>query len=162
MTPKPRRPSSRKRSSLPAGSSSGDYSRHLPGEQPGRLQGPATQRYREVLQPDFLNTAAVGQTELPPADLLAVLKTCEQLLGRRRSVRWGPRPLDLDLLLYGDLVRHDKKWDIPRREITEYAFVLKPLSELAPARLHPELKVSYSHLWESGDFSDQDLWEVNI
>ena len=110
---------------------------------------------------NFLNLVVGFDTSLNLDELDQELDRIEQNCGRvRGQQRFSSRTMDLDLLLYGDLVRHDKKWDIPRREITEYAFVLKPLSQLAPAQLHPELKVSYSHLWESGDFSDQDLWEV--
>jgi len=112
---------------------------------------------------NFLNLVVGFDTSLTLDELDQELDRIEQKCGRVRGQhRFSSRTMDLDLLLYGDLVRHDKKWDIPRREITEYAFVLKPLAELAPAQLHPELQVSYSHLWESGDFSDQDLWEVNI
>jgi 2-amino-4-hydroxy-6-hydroxymethyldihydropteridine diphosphokinase len=68
----------------------------------------------------------------------------------------------MNLLLYGDLICHDDEWDIPRQEITRNAFVLKPLSDLAPNEIHPELHRTYSQLWEQEDFSDQKLWQVEL
>ena len=70
--------------------------------------------------------------------------------------------MDLDLLTYGDLVQHDGNLDIPRDEITQYAYVLKPLADIAPYELHPETGVAYRDIWETGEFSGQDLHEVTI
>jgi 2-amino-4-hydroxy-6-hydroxymethyldihydropteridine diphosphokinase len=85
-----------------------------------------------ILQPDFFNTAAIGSTELLPEDLLAVLKACEKLHGRRRSTRWGPRPLDIDLLAYGDLVSERAELWLPHPRLRERRFYLEPLAEIAP------------------------------
>ena len=112
---------------------------------------------------NFFNLVVGFDTELSLTDLDKVLNQIEQDCGRKRgSERFTSRTIDLDLLLYGDLVRHDDHWDIPRGEITLYAFVLKPLAELVPDSLHPELGLSFSQLWQQGDFSDQDLWVVEV
>lgn len=112
---------------------------------------------------NFFNLVVGFDTELPLTELDERLDQIEQDCGRKRDEdRFTSRTMDLDLLLYGNLVRHDDNWDIPRGEITRYAFVLKPLTELAPDFLHPELGLSFSQLWREGDFSEQELWVVDI
>jgi len=85
-------------------------------------------------QPRFLNAVIALKTDLSPASLLAALMHIEHDFGRDRSsgVRNGPRALDLDILLYGDLVLHEANLDIPHPRLTERAFVLVPLHEIAP------------------------------
>lgn len=90
-------------------------------------------------QPDFLNMAAEGVTALPPVDLLDALKTVEQTMGRQSTVRYGPREIDLDILLYGDLTMQTERLEIPHARMAERAFVLIPLHELAPDLVHPRL-----------------------
>ena len=112
---------------------------------------------------NFINLVVGFDTDLSLYELDKKLNQIEQDCGRKRgSERFASRTMDLDLLLYGDYVCHDDSWDIPRREITRYAFVLKPLADLVPDTLHPELGLSYSQLWQQGDFSDQELWQVEI
>jgi len=112
---------------------------------------------------NFLNLVLGFDTGLSLSELADKLDQIEQSCGRKRDEeRFTSRTMDLDLLTYGDLLRHDDEYDIPRNEITRYAFVLKPLSQLAPDYVHPELGVSFSRLWEQGDFSGQDLWEVEL
>ena len=112
---------------------------------------------------NFLNLVIGFDTDLSLTELDSKLNQIEQDCGRKRGEeRFTSRTMDLDLLVYGDLVRHDDHWDIPRREITDYAFVLKPLAELAPGFHHPELGLSFSQLWQQGDFSGQDLWKVEV
>ena len=112
---------------------------------------------------NFLNLVLGFDTGLSLSELADKLDQIEQSCGRKRGEeRFTSRTMDLDLLIYGDLLRHDDEYDIPRNEITRYAFVLKPLSQLAPDYVHPELGVSFSRLWEQGDFSGQDLWEVEL
>jgi 2-amino-4-hydroxy-6-hydroxymethyldihydropteridine diphosphokinase len=86
-------------------------------------------------QPRFLNGAAALETELPPRELLARLLAVEQALGRDRGSgpRFGPRPIDLDLLLYGSLRLEEPELELPHPRLHERAFVLEPLSELDPA-----------------------------
>lgn len=82
----------------------------------------------------FLNTVAEIETVLPPRDLLAALLRIESGMGRRRAVRWGPRVIDLDILLYGDEVIKTPELEIPHPRLEERAFVVVPLS-----RLHPDM-----------------------
>lgn len=85
-------------------------------------------------QPDFVNAVAALETHLDPHELLDALLAIEAGEGRiRGSVRWQPRTLDLDLLLYGDRAIRDDRLTVPHPHIQERAFVLKPLLDLAPA-----------------------------
>ncbi len=83
-------------------------------------------------QPDFINAAAALETELSPADLLAALHGVEARFGRIRTVRNGPRTLDLDLLLYGATVLDTPGLTLPHPRLHLRAFVLAPLAEIAP------------------------------
>jgi len=83
-------------------------------------------------QPDFLNTAAVAHAALPPDLVLALAKALELEAGRRRGVRFGPRPLDIDLLVHGDLVSGFPELTVPHPRLRERRFVLEPLAEIAP------------------------------
>ena len=88
-------------------------------------------------QPDFINAAAVIDTALPALDLLAAMLEVERCAGRDRLAaggdRWGPRTLDLDLLLYGDRVIDEPGLHVPHPHLHERAFALLPLLEIAPA-----------------------------
>ncbi|MGI8927498.1 MAG: 2-amino-4-hydroxy-6-hydroxymethyldihydropteridine diphosphokinase [Tepidiformaceae bacterium] len=81
-------------------------------------------------QPPFLNAVVVGETALAPGALLAALKGIEAALGRRPGRRWAPRPIDLDILFYGDGVVTQPGLEIPHPRIAERAFVLAPLAEV--------------------------------
>jgi 2-amino-4-hydroxy-6-hydroxymethyldihydropteridine diphosphokinase len=88
-------------------------------------------------QPAFLNQVLKAETNLEPLDLLANLKNLEVELGRTPNFRYGPRRIDLDILLYGDLVIDLPQLSIPHPRLAERAFVLVPLAELAPDLRHP-------------------------
>ena len=88
-------------------------------------------------QPHFLNAVAQLETQLTPHQLLWNLMLIERRLGRVRSQRWGPRTLDLDLLLYEDLVLDEEDLQIPHPELSKRSFVLVPLVELEPLLVHP-------------------------
>ena len=88
-------------------------------------------------QPRFLNGVAALETELAPRELLDVLLAVERRLGRERGQRWGPRTIDLDLLLYGDEVIDETGLTIPHPRLHERRFVLEPLAELSPALVVP-------------------------
>jgi len=88
-------------------------------------------------QDDFINTVAELETVLPPRELLALLLSIEEDLGRVRTVRWGPRTVDLDLLLYGDEQIDEPDLIVPHPRLHERAFVLVPLADLAPGLLLP-------------------------
>lgn len=83
-------------------------------------------------QPAFVNAVASLETALAPRELLEALLAIETLAGRVRGVRYGPRTLDLDLLLYGDSVLRESGLEIPHPRLHERAFVLLPLVDLAP------------------------------
>jgi 2-amino-4-hydroxy-6-hydroxymethyldihydropteridine diphosphokinase len=83
-------------------------------------------------QPDFINAVVAIDTELSPRELLDALKRLEQELGRQESERWGPRRIDFDILLYGEVEFDEGDLVIPHRRIYQRAFVLVPLAELLP------------------------------
>jgi len=90
-------------------------------------------------QPMFLNAAAHLRVDLAPDELLEELLRIEAELGRLRRERWGPRRIDLDLLLYGDHVVRNDKLTVPHPLMHERRFVLEPLAEIAPNVAHPLL-----------------------
>jgi 2-amino-4-hydroxy-6-hydroxymethyldihydropteridine pyrophosphokinase len=87
-------------------------------------------------QPAFLNMAMAVETTLSPIELLHALFEVEQLLGRVRDIRWGPRTIDLDLLLYGDVTMDDEELTLPHPRMLERAFVLVPLGDVIDSS-HP-------------------------
>ena len=91
-------------------------------------------------QPRFLNMACGFRTSLAPHELMALAQDVERSLGRVRTVRYGPRTIDVDILLYGDLVADAPDLQIPHPGIPERAFVLAPLAEIASGVEHPVLK----------------------
>ena len=83
-------------------------------------------------QPDYINAVVYVQTGLSAEDLLEHLQQIENRQGRVRSMRWGPRTLDLDMLLYGEHVINSPNLQVPHPEMYQRGFVLKPLAEIAP------------------------------
>ncbi len=90
-------------------------------------------------QPDYVNAVAALDTELEPLVLLDALQAIENAQGRTRELRWGPRTLDLDLLLYGDRRIDLPRLHVPHPGLAQRAFVLLPLAELAPGLSIPGL-----------------------
>ncbi|GAB6039594.1 2-amino-4-hydroxy-6-hydroxymethyldihydropteridine diphosphokinase [Endothiovibrio diazotrophicus] len=90
-------------------------------------------------QPDYINAVAALETLLEPHALLLELQRIEAVEGRVRETRWGPRTLDLDLLLYGDRRIDDPQLTVPHRGLPERAFVLYPLRDVAPELVIPGL-----------------------
>ena len=88
-------------------------------------------------QPNYVNGCATLETELLPENLLKILLKIEQQFGRIRQERWGPRILDLDILLYDDLILEMQNLTIPHPRMNERAFVLVPLAEIAPHWIEP-------------------------
>ena len=98
-----------------------------------------TEPWGPVDQPSYLNIAVKILTSLDPAELLKTAKAIEQAIGRIPTVRYGPRSIDVDILLYGDLVIDWSEPDlqIPHPRMSERAFVLAPLAEIAGEIVHP-------------------------
>jgi 2-amino-4-hydroxy-6-hydroxymethyldihydropteridine diphosphokinase len=98
---------------------------------------------------DFYNLVAAFDTDRSLERLRETLGAIEAAQGRERtSERFAPRTLDIDILLYGDVIRHEGGFHIPRRDIAEYAYVLRPLAELAPQVRHPETGERLVDLWQ--------------
>jgi len=108
-------------------------------------------------QPDYLNGCAILQVEISPQKLLETLLGIEQTFGRVRQERWGPRTLDLDLLLYDDLILQTPNLQIPHPRMRERAFVLVPLAEIAPDWVDPVTGCVIKELLKQVDCSDVHL-----
>jgi len=83
-------------------------------------------------QPDFLNAVIAVRTALGPLDVLRVCESVEETLGRERTIRWGPRVIDIDILLYEGVAVDEEGLVVPHPRMLERAFVLVPLAEIAP------------------------------
>ena len=107
-----------------------------------------TEPVEELDQPNFLNAVAALETELTAHRLLWNLLLIERQLGRVRTMgsRYGPRTIDLDLLMHGDLVLDEADLQLPHPELAKRAFVLVPLVELEPSLVHPVLGESMVNL----------------
>ncbi|NTU41690.1 MAG: 2-amino-4-hydroxy-6-hydroxymethyldihydropteridine diphosphokinase [Nitrospirales bacterium] len=99
-------------------------------------------------QPRFINMAVEAETELPPEELLRLLKATEKEMGRDEGERWGPRIIDLDILFYEDRVLNAEDLRIPHPWIQARAFVLIPLSEIADEKVHPLLQKTVRQMKE--------------
>lgn len=113
-------------------------------------------------QPPFINAVVEIKTKLSPHKLLDLCQEIEAALGREREIKWGPRTIDIDILLYGDEIISDDKLQVPHPLMHERLFVLKPLREIAPNVLHPVLEKSVEALYEerkadTGDKYDDEL-----
>lgn len=104
-------------------------------------------------QGPFVNAVMAVETELPPAALLAHLKSVEAGMGRQKAERWGPRVIDLDIIFYGGLVMDEKGLMIPHPSAHERAFVMVPLAEIAPDFIHPVIGRSAAEIAKSLDSS---------
>jgi len=103
----------------------------------------------------FYNLVVGFDSDLEVKAVAKQLRQIELDNGRTRDSRkFAARTLDLDLILYGDLIVNDGRLQIPRDEIEHYAFVLEPLAEIAPSLQHPVSHISYAELWEQFDKTD--------
>ena len=97
-------------------------------------------------QPDFLNMVVCLETVKTPGELLTALLDVETRLGRHRTVKWGPRTIDIDILLYNDIIVDKPELKIPHPFMQERRFTLIPLAELAPNYMHPTLHKTITQL----------------
>ncbi|MGH8319563.1 MAG: 2-amino-4-hydroxy-6-hydroxymethyldihydropteridine diphosphokinase [Steroidobacteraceae bacterium] len=110
---------------------------------------------------DFINLVAGFATERPVAEVLDALHGIETLCGRpREAPRWAPRSMDLDVLLYGDLVCEEPQLKLPRPDLLKRAYMLGPLAVLAPDLVHPTEKLTIGELWRRFDRGAHPLVEV--
>jgi len=97
-------------------------------------------------QPAFLNQVIEAQTDLSSLNLLDFLKQTEKQLGRQANFRFGPRLIDLDILFYGNRIIQTPRLQVPHPRLTQRAFVLVPLAEIAPELVHPQNKQTITQL----------------
>lgn len=111
---------------------------------------------------NFLNLVIKAQTLLSVNDLIILFKTIEIANGRAiNAKKFSSRTLDIDLLLYDDLIIA-LPTKLPRPEIATNAFVLLPLAEIAPDKIHPITQLTYQQMWQNFDKSSQCLWPISI
>ncbi|HHD11421.1 MAG TPA: 2-amino-4-hydroxy-6-hydroxymethyldihydropteridine diphosphokinase [Deltaproteobacteria bacterium] len=106
-------------------------------------------------QPDFINAAAQLETELAPFELLGVLKNIEVELGREEGERWGPRVIDLDIILWEDKIIDNRELKIPHPQMHRRKFVLIPLCEIAPEWVHPVMGKTVKELLKECDDTEE-------
>jgi len=112
---------------------------------------------------DFINLVARVETDLSPMELRQYLRDLEDRYGRKRDVpKFSDRSLDVDILLYDDLVVLSPVLEIPRAEITKYAHVLKPLADLEPDLFHPTERCHMVEIWKASGLNDNSLRLLDI
>ena len=111
---------------------------------------------------DFLNMVVAFNSDMTPQAIQQQFRQIEDEHGRiRHGERFAPRLLDIDLILYGDLVCDEAGLKLPRIDIVEYAFVLLPLAELKPEGVHPVLKTTYARMWRDYE-GDRELEVIDL
>lgn len=112
---------------------------------------------------DFLNLVVGFRSEDEPAEICEEIERLHNLAGRSRgSDKWAARPLDIDLLLYNDRIIDEHPVRVPRSDILEYSFVLRPLAELAPELVHPVSGKTMLTHWQEFDASSHPLELVGV
>jgi 2-amino-4-hydroxy-6-hydroxymethyldihydropteridine diphosphokinase len=131
---------------------------HILAQTPGiTLQAQSSWYFTKAVgppQPDYLNGCALLNVQMSPEALLATLLGIEAKFGRIRTERWGPRTLDLDLLLFNDLILETPTLQIPHPRMRERAFVLVPLAEIAPNWVEPVTGIAIAQLVKAVDCSE--------
>ena len=111
---------------------------------------------------DFINLVAGFSTDLPLAEVLSRLHAIETLCGRPRGApRWAPRSMDLDVLLYGQVVCDEASVKLPRPDLTKRAYMLGPLAALAPKVMHPTAGLTIGELWRCFDQAAHPLTQIS-
>jgi len=100
-------------------------------------------------QPYFYNACVMAVTSLNARDLLACVKSIESEMGRKKTAKWGPRIIDIDILFYNNIIISKENLKIPHPEIEKRRFVLTPLREIAPDLKHPESGMSVAEMLEN-------------
>lgn len=112
---------------------------------------------------DFLNLVVGLDCDDSPIDIHGQIEIIHELAGRERgSERYSSRPLDIDLLLYDDLIAEYPGFQLPRDDVLKYSFVLRPLADLDPTLTHPETGRTISEHWQAFDASRQPLQPVSV
>lgn len=118
-----------------------------------------TSAWGGVAKGDFLNQLAVISTELKPEEVLDIIQEIETDLGRTREEPWGDRTMDIDILYFGEMEINSDRLKIPHPFIAERKFILVPLSEFLPKKIHPiSGKNSLEMLSECKDQSEVEVW----
>lgn len=111
-----------------------------------------TKPWGQANQPDFLNQCVALNTPLSPQELLHGILNIEQMMGRIRVEHWGPRLIDIDILLFGDQIIQEKNLIVPHPQLINRKFALTPLAEIAAKYVHPQTKLSIQqHLIDCPD-----------
>jgi len=105
-----------------------------------------TQSWGKTDAPDYLNQVVMLQTGLSAQIILQKILNIEHILGRSRDEKWGPRTIDIDILLYGEAIIDEPGLQIPHPELHKRLFTLAPLAEIAPGLVHPVLKNNISQI----------------
>ena len=105
-----------------------------------------TEPYGYTEQDNFVNAVCIAETKLSPRELLEVLLKIELDMGRVRIIKWGPRIIDLDILFYEDLIIDEEDLKVPHIEIQKRSFVLEPVNEISPDKIHPVVKKTVHQL----------------
>lgn len=112
---------------------------------------------------DFLNLVVAFESDSTATDICREMEVIHNLVGRDRgSDKWGSRPLDIDLLLYNDLIMNERPVRVPRRDVLEYSFVLRPLAELAPDLVHPVTGKTMLEHWQEFDETSHPLEAIDV
>ncbi len=159
------------------GSNLGDRGENIAAARRGLAAIPATSLLRNAPvyetcpvggpagQWDFYNTVALLETSLSPLELLDATQALEKAMGRDRSreARWGPRTMDIDILLWNDeVVEEGERLVIPHPRLAKRGFVLCPLADLDPDYLHPVLDLTVKELLERMDLVDEGIRRLSI
>ena len=105
-----------------------------------------TEPYGYTEQDNFVNAVCIAKTKLSPRELLETLLKIELDMGRVRIIKWGPRIIDSDILFYEDLIIDEEDLKVPHIEIQKRSFVLEPVNEISPDKIHPVFKKTVHQL----------------
>ena len=112
---------------------------------------------------DFLNLVVRLQSDDSPLEICTEIELIHNLAGRvRGSDKWGSRTIDIDLLLYNDLIQDERPVHVPREDILQFSFVLRPLAEIAPDQVHPVTGKTFHEHWQVFDAEIHPLKETSV